>query len=234
MNRNATQVPDAVRSMIDRSTQRLAADDDLHQPLPTSTGRIPAQMSPTSRKAPRILAAAACAAALIGALAVVEHRSSTPTERRASTGVSPAPTDPSPSTSTSRPADYYDRAMADNEGPIVLPATEPPDVEWVWLRTIRAGDGPFMEDMVVEHGDSGVRVCAATICPNTQDELLRTFEVDGVTFNMFHVPTKNALDTKAIAPLAPAVAAYWKSATFTSERPSWLVAAMEPGSLPPG
>ena len=233
-----SDIPEAVRAMVQRTTRRIAArtePDDRGNDGSHATSEIvrPARRTRSSK----VLVAAACAA-LVAAIAIGANRGSTTetVEVAGSPVVSPQPPTSAPATSgttTGSELDYYDRSISSIQGPIIFPAMQPPQIEWVWLSAGNESSGPMEEDLMVEHGDSGVRICAPEACKLGYGKLMRTFDIDGETFKMFHVPTKNS-PTDEIAPLAPEVAAYWKTVTFTSNRPTWLVASMEPGYLPPG
>jgi hypothetical protein len=237
MNDPESNVEMAVRSMLDRATLRIQSTE--HEAARQSLAGT--HQDPTHRARLRrpgiLIAAAACITLVLVGIAIASNpmRSTeqvdTASGRHSSSSSSAPATGAESSTST---PDYYDRAISSIHGPVALPTTRPPGVEWVWLSAGSATNGPPEQDLMVEHGDSGVRVCPQDLCGSAPGELIRTFTADGVTFEVIHVSTRNSADMNDIAPLGREVAAFWESTTFTSQRPAWLLPSMEPGATRTG
>ena len=237
MNDPGTDVEDAVRSMLERSTRRIEATSQGPAPQHRVAAQ-PAPMPTARNRRPRLLvAAAACLTLVVAGFVMATNGARAPEQVDTASGqgsnASPSTTAPGTASSTAVP-DYYDGVISSIRGPLALPASRPPEVEWVWLSAGSTTDGPPQQDLMVEHGDSGVRVCPRDLCGSADGELIRTLTINGVTFSVIHVSTKNSADPSEIAPLDPAVASYWRTATFTSNRPDWLLPSMEPGTLQAG
>jgi len=121
--------------------------------------------------------------------------------------------------------DSFDEAIAAiaGRGPVLLPRTVPPDLEWVSLVRING-----LEHLRVQHSDVTVSVCGSPCGPST-NVTIRVLDTSAGPYRVVY-SGNSQIDTTP-PPLPAELRQYWTTVEFSSERPAWLTPDLEAASL---
>jgi hypothetical protein len=119
----------------------------------------------------------------------------------------------------------YAQALSGVTSGVALPASRPPDLDWVFLSS---GDG----DQVVsfQHSDVIVRICRWDPdygCGSYATEI-RTFRFHGVRYRMVYVPLGKLAPPPGFS-IRPELLEYWSAVGFVARQPAWLTMDLYPG-----